>query len=85
MRVIFESAFANEIVNIGVDDEISIRDLAERILCEAGIIGDLVLEPAPAGSVKRRCADVSKFNQLTNFAPEVDLQHGIRLTLESLK
>ena len=85
VRVIFESAFANEIVNIGVDDEISIRDLAERILCEAGIIGDLVLEPAPAGSVKRRCADVSKFNQLTNFAPEVDLQHGIRLTLESLK
>lgn len=85
MRVIFEPAFANEIVNIGVDDEISIRDLAERILCEAGIIGDLVLENAPEGSVKRRCADVSKFNQLTNFAPEVDLQHGIRLTLESLK
>ena len=85
MRVIFEPAFANEIVNIGVDDEISIRDLAERILCEAGIIGDLVLEDAPEGSVKRRCADVSKFNRLTNFAPEVDLQHGIRLTLESLK
>lgn len=85
MRVIFEPAFANEIVNIGVDDEISIRDLAERILCEAGIIGDLVLEDAPPGSVKRRCADVGKFNRLTNFAPEVDLQHGIRLTLESLK
>lgn len=85
VRVIFEPAFANEIVNIGVDDEISIRDLAERILCEAGIIGDLVLEEAPVGSVKRRCADVSKFNQLTDFIPQVDLQHGIRLTLESLK
>lgn len=85
VRVIFESAFANEIVNIGVDDEISIRDLAERILCEAGIIGNLVLEDAPVGSVKRRCADISKFNQLTDFAPCIDLQHGIRLTLESLK
>lgn len=85
MRVIFEPAFANEIVNLGVDDEISIQDLASRILTEAGIIGDLILEDAPLGSVKRRCADVSKFNQLTKFEPKVDLQHGIRLTLESLK
>ena len=85
IRVIFEQAFANEIVNIGVDDEISIRDLAVRILCEAGIVGEPVLEDAPLGSVKRRCADVSKFNQLTDFTPQVDLQQGIRLTLESLK
>ena len=85
IHVIFESAFANQIINIGIDDEISIKELATKILAEAGIVGNLVLEDAPLGSVKRRCADVSKFNQLTKFTPQVDLQDGIRLTLESLK
>ena len=85
IRVIFEPAFANEIINIGIDEEISIKDVALRILCSAGIVGDLILKNAPLGSVKRRCADVSKFNQLTDFTPRVDLQQGIKLTLESLE
>jgi nucleoside-diphosphate-sugar epimerase len=85
MRVIFDPAFANEIVNIGVDDEISIKELATIILCEAGIEGELVLNDAPPGSVKRRCGDVTKFNQLTDFTAQVGLTTGIRLTLESIK
>lgn len=85
IRVIFEQAFANEIVNIGVDDEISIKDLAELILKASNISGELVLKEAPIGSVKRRCADISKFNQLTEFTPKVNLHDGIVLTLESIK
>lgn len=85
IRVIFEPSFANEIVNIGVDDEISIKDLAKLILKASNISGELVLKEAPIGSVKRRCADISKFNQLTDFNPAVDLYNGIVLTLESIK
>jgi nucleoside-diphosphate-sugar epimerase len=85
MRVIIEESFTNEIVNIGIDDEISIKDLAEKILTVAGIDGELVLKDAPEGSVKRRCADVSKLNRLTWFVPKIGLDEGIRLTLESLK
>lgn len=84
-KVIFESNFANEIVNIGVDDEISILDLAEIILTQAGIESEPICLPAPEGSVRRRCGDISKFNSLTDFHPKVDLEHGIKLTLESLK
>jgi UDP-glucose 4-epimerase len=84
-RVIFEQPFANQIVNIGVDDEISIRDLAIQILCNAGISGDVVCMPAPKGSVKRRCATIDKFHSLTDFEAKVMLSEGIRLTLESLK
>lgn len=84
-RVIFEKNFANQIVNIGVDDEISIKQLAQEILCEAGIAGELVCMPAPEGSVKRRCGDVSKLHSLTDFEPKVNRLQGIRLTLESLK
>jgi UDP-glucose 4-epimerase len=85
VRVILESAFANEIVNIGVDNEISIQDIAELILKTANIPGELVLRDAPPGSVKRRCGDITKFNQLTKFVPKVSLEEGIKITLESLK
>jgi len=84
-RVIMEENFANQIVNIGVDDEISIRDLAIKILCEAGITGDVVCMPAPEGSVKRRCGTIDKFHSLTDFEAKIALPEGIRLTLESLK
>ena len=84
-RVIMEENFANQIVNIGVDDEISIRDLAIQILCEAGIAGDVICMPAPKGSVKRRCGTIDKFHSLTDFEAKITLPEGIRLTLESLK
>jgi len=85
VRVIFETAFSNEIVNIGVDAEISIKEIAELILKTANIAGELILRDAPAGSVKRRCGDITKLNQLTTFEPKVSLKDGIKLTLESLK
>ena len=83
-QVIFESQCANQIVNIGVDDEKSIKDLATIILQEAGISGNLILEPAPIGSVKRRCGDIKKMTALLNFIPKVSIQEGIKKTLESL-
>ena len=76
--------FANQIVNIGVDDEISIKELAEKILAVAAIPGTLVLKDAPVGSVKRRCGDISKFHSLTEFKAQVTLEQGIKLTLKQL-
>lgn len=84
-RVIFESNFANQIVNIGVDDEISILDLAKLILDQKGIKQQPVCMPAPEGSVRRRCGDISKFHAMTDFQAKVPLALGIKLTLESLK
>lgn len=84
-RVIFEENFANQIVNLGVDNEISILDLAKIILAQAGIKDEPICMPAPKGSVRRRCGDISKFHSLTDFTAKVDLEHGIQLTLGSLK
>lgn len=84
-QAIFEPAFANEIVNIGVDDEISIKDLAALILQVSNISGKINCMPAPEGSVKRRCGNTEKLHSLTKFEPKVSLLEGIQLTLESLK
>ena len=83
MGVMFSEACRNQIVNIGVDDEIAIKDLAQIIMEEAGITGELMLEPAPPGSVKRRCGDVSKLYSLLDFRARVDIRTGIRKTLAS--
>jgi nucleoside-diphosphate-sugar epimerase len=84
IQIIFDANCSNQIINVGVDNEISIKDLATMILCEAGIVGELVLEPAPLGSVKRRCGNLEKMNRLLNFVSEVSLAQGIKRTLESL-
>ena len=83
-QIIFEPQCANQIINVGIDDEISIKDVASVILRQAGIVGELILEPAPIGSVKRRCGDISKMTKLLDFTPTISLERGIQLTLESL-
>lgn len=85
VAVITEPQFANEIVNIGTDQEYTIRDTAEIILCEAGIQGELVLKDAPEGSVRRRQGNITKFHSLSSLRPQVTLTEGIRKTLESMR
>jgi UDP-glucose 4-epimerase len=75
---------ANQIINVGVDEEKTIKDVATLILKQANIDGELVLEDAPEGSVKRRCGDINKLKKLLNFVPTVSLDNGIKKTLESL-
>jgi nucleoside-diphosphate-sugar epimerase len=85
LQVIFNPVFANEITNIGVDDEVSIKQLAETIMKVGNIDGTLILKDAPPGSVRRRCGDVTKMNMLIGNQHRVQLETGIKLTLESLK
>ncbi len=74
----------NQIINVGVEDERTIKEVAELILKQSGIEGELILNDAPDGSVSRRQADVSKIKRLINFKPEVSLEQGIKITLDSL-
>ena len=73
-----------EIYHIGNDEEISIRELVERIGTVMG--GELIVEPsAPAeGGTSRRCPDISKMRQL-GYAPKVDMLEGLRRTADWYK
>lgn len=84
IEIIFSDSCANQIINVGVDDEKSIKEIAEIILNQTNITGNLILENAPDGSVKRRCGNISKLKKLINFVPEVSLEYGIKKTLEKL-
>jgi UDP-glucose 4-epimerase/UDP-glucuronate decarboxylase len=69
------------IVNVGNDtEETRIADLARLVLRVAGFTPTLDTRPAPAGSVDRRCPDLTRLRALTGYAPKVDLEAGVRQT-----
>ncbi|MCA2214074.1 NAD-dependent epimerase/dehydratase family protein [Jidongwangia harbinensis] len=72
---------AQGVVNIGDDTaETNIGDLAKLVLRVAGAHADLVTRPAPAGSVTRRCPDLTRLRELTGFEPAVPLEDGLART-----
>lgn len=72
-----------ETVHIGDVEEITMRELAEKLFKVSGWHPkELEIKNAPAGSVKRRKADISKLEKLTGWKPEVSLEDGLRRTYE---
>ena len=72
----------HEPVNIGNPQEISILEFAERIRSLLGANVEIVFKPLPQDDPKQRCPDISKAHRLLNWQPKVNLEEGLRLTLE---
>lgn len=79
--IMFNKRCRDEIIHVGVNDQRSIKDVAEIILEEMNIDAKLVLKGAPDGSVSKREPDIRKLVELTGFYPKVDLRQGIRKLL----
>jgi UDP-glucose 4-epimerase len=86
---IIESEAANgKVVNIGGTQEISIEELARLIWRLVRDAGEPKLRYVPYTSfgkyedVRRRVPDISLARRLLGFEPSVDLESGLRLTIE---
>ncbi|MEV8511738.1 NAD-dependent epimerase/dehydratase family protein [Dactylosporangium sp. NPDC051484] len=74
---------SGRIVHIGDDTgETNIADLAKLVLRVTG--ADAALEPVAGapGSVGRRCPDLALLRAMTGYSPAVDLEEGVRRTVE---
>jgi UDP-glucuronate decarboxylase len=81
VRLMATPESAGQIVHIGNDrDETNIGDLAGLVLKVAGSDAELAASPAPAGSVARRCPDLTRLRALTGYEPKVSLEDGVRST-----
>ncbi len=68
--------------NIGNDDEeITMGDLATRLLATADIDAGIQPLEAKHDPIKRRCPDVSRARADLGYAPKVDLDEGLKRTL----
>ena len=78
-----------EVINLGTGTEVSIGELAERVLRQLGrdvsvSVDESRLRPKDS-EVERLVADTSKAKRLLGWEPTVDLDEGLRRTIEWLQ
>ncbi|MGC1275737.1 MAG: UDP-glucuronic acid decarboxylase family protein [Planctomycetaceae bacterium] len=69
-------------VNVGNPDEYSMRQLAEATLKLTGSKSPLEMRPLPPDDPTRRRPDISKARRLLDWEPRVDLETGLKQTIE---
>ena len=73
----------NGLVNIGCGNDVSIKELAEIIVAEAGYEGQLVFNTTKPDGTPRKLMDTSKINSL-GWKAKLNLKEGISKTLNEV-
>ena len=72
-------------VNLGNPNEFTIRELAEKVRDMTDSTADLVQMPLPTDDPKQRQPDIRLARQVLDWAPEVQLDEGLRETIDYFK
>ncbi len=69
-------------VNIGNPTEFTILECAKRVLAVTGSKSEIRYEPLPQDDPKQRCPDITKAKTLLGWEPRIDLETGLRMSLD---
>jgi dTDP-glucose 4,6-dehydratase len=69
-------------VNIGNPTEFTILECAKRVLAVTGSKSAIRHQPLPQDDPKQRCPDITKARTLLGWEPKIDLETGLRMSLE---
>jgi len=72
----------NEPVNMGNPQEMTLLELAKRIIRLSGSRSEIVFRPLPEDDPKVRQPDITRARTLLGWQPRVDTDEGLKLTLE---
>ena len=72
-------------VNIGNPNEFTILACAQLVLKVTGSKSKIRYEPLPQDDPKQRRPDITKARQLLGWEPKIDLETGLRLSLDYFK
>jgi len=72
----------NEPVNVGNPDEISIVDLAKKIIRMTGSSSRIVNKALPVDDPKVRRPDITRAKKYLSWKPEISLEEGLGHTIE---
>ncbi len=85
IRVLDDEGHANQVINIGSDDELSVLDLAKLIISLTNSKSRIVFLPRlEEGDMTRRLPDIGKMKSILD-RPLVSLRDGLVSTIESIK
>lgn len=68
-------------INIGTDDEVSIKDLVKKIIDMSGVKTEIEFDTTKPDGSPRRNSDNTKAVKHVNFHPKVSLDEGLRKTI----
>src|SRR3954470_1741320 len=71
-------------VNVGNPNEMTLLELAEKIVALTGTRSEIVFEGLPIDDPKVRQPDITRAREVLDWEPKVGLEEGLRRTLESL-
>ncbi len=78
-------AVNNKSINIGTGREIKILDLANMIIKICGKNMSPVFGKEREHEIPRRCADITKMKRVLKFEPKVNLESGLKSTIDWYK
>lgn len=82
VRLMDQKSDSSSPVNLGNPTEISMRELAEKIISLTGSNSKIRNYPLPSDDPKQRLPDITKAKKNLNWSPEVSLEEGLKLTIE---
>lgn len=69
-------------INIGNPHEVTIKDIAQKVVTLSQSKSAIVYEDLPNDDPKRRCPDIAKAKQLLDWTPKIGLDEGLEMTIE---
>jgi len=72
-------------VNIGNHNEFTILECPPRGLQVTASKSQIRYEPLPQDDPRQRCPDITKARQLLGWEPKIDLETGLRMSLDYFK
>ncbi len=82
MRVAFDSRAKNGIFNIGNENEITINELAKKVIELTNSKSEIVCSPLPEDDPKRRKPDITKAKNILDWEPKIGLEEGLNKIIE---
>lgn len=73
------------VINLGNSEEITVLDLAARVIASTESRSETVFEPLPIDDPKVRCPDLALAKRYLDWAPAVSMESGLRETVAYFK
>jgi nucleoside-diphosphate-sugar epimerase len=81
-RAMNVEAAVGEVINLGNDKEMTILELAERVMSVTGSSSEITYLPLPEDDPKRRRPDLEKAKTVLSWEPKTSLEEGLSKVIE---
>ncbi len=80
-RLSVEEGLAGTVVNLGNPEEVSILELAQKVIELSESSSKVEFLPPRDDDPPRRCPDISRAKKLLGWFPQISLEEGLKITL----